>query len=202
MRFSSLFVLLLLTTTAWADVPPAAAPYQRALTREARLIWGLNAPVAAMAAQIQQESAWRPDVCSAFACGLAQFTPSTAAWISGAYPTALGANQPFSSDWAIRALAQYDYRLYAGAPWAKSECDRWAFALSGYNGGPGWITRDRRLCEAVGGCDPDKWFEHVERYTARSPSAAKENRSYPRRILLLYQVNYSRWGGVVACSSS
>jgi len=178
--------------------PPAAEPYRRAVTREMRLQFGLDAPVALMAAQIEQESAWNPLAQSPYAQGLAQFTPSTAAWISGAYPATLSLNQPFEPGWAIRAMAQYDYVTYTGIL-VPRECDRWAMALSAYNGGPGWVQRDRRLCGSVGGCDPDKWFEHVELHTNRSPEAARENRGYPRRILLKLQANYLTWGRAVTC---
>ncbi len=183
-----------------AEVPTAALPYQRTLTREARAVWGLNAPIAVIAGQVQQESAWKPAVCSAFACGLAQFTPQTADWISGAYPHDLGANQPLSPAWALRAVVRYDYVLYEPLAWAWSDCDRWAFALSGYNGGPGWLERDRKLCSSFSACDPDRWWSNVELHTRRSPAAAKENRGYPRHILLSYQAVYVSWQGAVQCS--
>lgn len=196
------YLILLLALTgalpALADVPTAAIPYQRTLTREARAIWGLDAPVAVLAAQIQQESAWNPDVCSSFACGLAQFTPATAQWISGAYTKTLGANRPFSPEWAIRALARYDYDLYMSIQ-AAPDCDRWAMALSAYNGGPTWLARDRVRCDAAA-CDPSRWFGQVEGYTARSRVAARENRGYPRRILLDLQATYASWGRSVICS--
>lgn len=184
-----------------AQVPAAALPYQRSLTREARAVWGLNAPVPVMAAQIQQESAWSPNVCSTFACGLAQFTPATATWISGAYPKSLADANPMNPEWALRALVQYDYRLHASVAWANTDCDRWAFALSGYNGGPGWVGRDRALC-LPGSCDAGRWWGSVELHSNRGMSAFKENRGYPRRILLQYQPLYTSWGQVVSCSVS
>lgn len=191
--------ILLLGRSAHS-APDAALPYQRDLAREARALWGLDAPTAVMAAQIDQESAWNPLAQSAYAAGLAQFTPSTATWISGAYRRDLGENQPFNPAWALRALVRYDYDLYAGIAGAKEACSRWAFALSGYNGGPGWVTRDRALCSAVSGCDPNIWFGNTELYTQRSEMSAKENRGYPRRILLLLQAAYETWGGRVPCS--
>ena len=45
-----------------AQIPPDAAKYKRDLIRNARLIWGLDAPTATFAGQIHQESApraWR-----------------------------------------------------------------------------------------------------------------------------------------------
>lgn len=189
----------LLAGSALADVPQAAKPYQRAVTREARAVWGLNAPIAVLGAQIGQESRWRPDVCSAFACGLSQFTPQTAAWISGVYPKELGENDPFNPNWAIRALVRYDNDLYKGTPKAETDCEQWAFTLSAYNGGLGWVRRDAALCERADGCVPTAWFGNVEMQTARSAAAARENRGYPRRILLTLQTTYLPWGPGVSC---
>ncbi|WP_163769991.1 transglycosylase SLT domain-containing protein, partial [Proteus mirabilis] len=72
--------------------------------RNARLEWGLSAPVADFAAQLHQESGWRPDAISpAGAQGLAQFMPATADWISQLIPM-LSSREPFNPAWAIRAL--------------------------------------------------------------------------------------------------
>ena len=49
---------------ALAQVPPAAQQHKRTLTRIAHSEWGLGAPVAVFAAQIHQESAWKPDAVS------------------------------------------------------------------------------------------------------------------------------------------
>ena len=82
-----------------------------------------------------------------------------------------------------------------------SECDRWAFVLAGYNGGNGWVNRDRRLASAKG-ADPLAWFDSVERHNAgRSAANFRENRHYPRAILLRWEPMYAAagWGpGVCA----
>ena len=50
---------------AWAGVIPTQAERYRALLiREARVVWGMDAPVATFAAQIHQESMWRADAVS------------------------------------------------------------------------------------------------------------------------------------------
>ncbi len=197
---AALAFLLALMQVQGGEPPAAAKPYQRALLREARLAGGLDAPVAVFAGQIEQESGWGPNAKSAFANGLAQFTPATAQWISGAYPKELGHADAFNPEWAIRALVTYDERLYAGLS-AATECDRWAFALSAYNGGLGWVVRDRALCAAAG-CTPAVWFGGVDSYTARSAAAARENRAYPKRILFVTQHHYEGWGAIVSCSKS
>lgn len=180
-------------------IPRDAYKYQRDLIRNARVVWGLDAPVATFAAQIHQESLWRPDARSPFAAGLAQFTPSTATWIAGVYPESLGAAQPYSPAWALRALVTYDKHLWDRTSGADS-CERFAFTLSAYNGGAGWVARDKRLT-ASSGSDPSRWFGHVEKFNAgRAGWAFKENRGYPSRILLKLQPLYEMWGIATDCT--
>lgn len=188
-----------------ALVPPRARPYRRAMLREGRAVWGMGPPVALFGAQIQAESGWNPAARSAYAAGLSQFIPSTADAMAKKYADLGPQAQPLNPQWAIRALVRYDHDIYFGrfvnAVAPATDCDRWAFTLSGYNGGEGWISRDRSLCSQRAGCDPARWYGNVERYTARSESNARENREYPRRIELRYQPNYRSWGNLVRCGS-
>ena len=80
-------LLVLMAAGMWSMVraqvqpPQAAARYKLTLLREAHSQWGLDAPVAAFAAQVHQESGWRADAVSRVgARGLAQFMPATARW--------------------------------------------------------------------------------------------------------------------------
>jgi soluble lytic murein transglycosylase-like protein len=182
---------------AFADAPREAQRYQRDLTRNARLVWGLDAPVATFAAQIHQESGWRANARSPVGAeGMAQFMPGTSTWISGAYP--LGTPEPYNPSWALRALVTYDRHLWDRIKAADS-CSRMAMTLSGYNGGLGWVYRDQQLA-ARSQLDRGRWFGNVERVNAgRSAAAFRENRGYPRNILLRWQPTYANWGGGVAC---
>lgn len=184
-------------------IPEAATQRQRELTRLAQQEFGLDAPVAMFAAQVHQESSWRTTARSPYADGLAQFTPATATWISEIYPD-LGVAAPFSPAWALRAMLRYDKHLVSRVkPWNARDvpiCDRWAFALSAYNGGPGWLSRDRRLARAEG-ANPDLWFDHVEHHTRRADWARRENRHYPQRILFELEPRYrlAGWPGRAPC---
>ncbi|OGS90966.1 MAG: lytic transglycosylase [Gallionellales bacterium GWA2_60_18] len=196
-------------------VPRAALRYQRDLTRNARAVWGMDAPVAVFAAQIHQESRWRADARSVVgAQGIAQFMPATATWISGAYRW--GEAQPYNPAWAMRALVTYDRWLWdrvlpspqpspaSGESAARgaepSNCERMAMSLSAYNGGLGWVYRDQKLA-ASRSLNPAIWFGHVEKVNAgRSAANFAENRGYPRVILLKHQPVYANWGGAIACA--
>lgn len=194
-----LAALACLPAPAADRVPTEAEQYRRTLVRSAHAEWGLAAPVATMAAQVHQESRWRADARSpAGAQGLGQFMPATAAWMAELYAATLGPAQPFNPGWALRALVTYDLWLYERVQ-ATSDCERWAFVLSAYNGGLGWVNRDRKLASAKG-ADQLAWFDSVERHNAgRSAANFRENRDYVRKILLRWEPLYvsAGWGAGV-----
>lgn len=196
-----LLAILVVSCQARAQgIPAEAARYERELTRIVQQEWGLPAPVAVHAAQIQQESAWRSDAESPVGAeGLSQFMPSTSDWIAEIYPD-LGEAAPYSPGWAMRAQARYN-RWHWRRIDAADTCQHWALALSAYNGGLGWVYRDQRLARAAGD-DPDVWFGHVERYTNRADWAERQNRDYVDRILLRYTPRYAAagWPGGAPCS--
>ena len=67
---------------------------------------------------------------------------------------------------------------------AADDCNRMAKSLSAFNGGLSWIARDERLA-ASKGLDPARWFGNVETVNSgRSAANWRENRQYPRRILV------------------
>ncbi|GAA0721418.1 lytic transglycosylase domain-containing protein [Dokdonella soli] len=178
---------------AHAGVPELCRQYQRQITSEAYNLFGLNAPVSTLAAQIHQESGCHAAIVSrSGAEGLAQFMPDTAQDMARLYPTELGPADPTNPRWAIAAQARYMRDLmrdHAG----RTECDTWAFGLAAYNGGSGWVDRDIAVCrrKPINGatcacCVADRWFGNVELSPdlRRSPSARAENRGYPRVILL------------------
>lgn len=185
------------TCTAAADVtiPRAAQQYRATLVRAAHATWGLDAPVAVFAAQVHTESWWRNDTVShAGAQGLAQFMPATARWLPSVAPET-GKPAPFNPGWSLRALCVYDKWLWDRVA-GHDDFERMAFALSAYNGGLGWVNRDRKKARALG-LDDRVWFDSVENVNAgRGRAAFAENRQYPRRILKERQRAYIKagWG--------
>ena len=179
-------------------IPAASVGYRLQVERAAAEEFGLSASAARLAAQIHQESGWRPTAQSAYAVGLAQFTPGTAKWLPEICPH-LWAFDPWDGNQAIRAAACYDRWLYNQVT-AASECDRWSFALSAYNGGLSRVRSDQSLA-AASGADPARWFGHVDAHSRRAKWAIRENRDYVRRILLLLEPAYinAGWDGERAC---
>lgn len=178
------------------SIPIAAQQHRALLIRSAHMVWGLDAPIATFAAQIHQESYWRVNAKSPVgAQGLAQFMPTTAEWITAAYPKELASPQPYNPAWALRAMVKYDLYLHQRNQ-ARSQCDHWAMVLSAYNGGQGWVNRDRRLALASG-ADELAWFNSIENFNAgRSTANFRENRHYPRAILFRWEPLYvsAGWG--------
>lgn len=191
-----LVALLALSDLAFAQIPAEAGRWRYELTRQARLVWGLDAPIATFAAQIHQESSWQAGARSRVgARGMAQFMPKTADWIAEEYPEELGFNQPENPIWAIRALVRFDRWLWDRVT-ARTDCDRMAKVLSGYNGGLRMLERETE--RAIGlRLDPERWWAHVEVVTGvRADWAWVENRTYVNRILLVLEDRYQAagWG--------
>jgi hypothetical protein len=185
-------------------VPEHAVTYRLRIEREAARNFGLSgdAAVARLAAQIHQESGWRADAASPYAYGLTQFTPATARWLPSVCPD-VGKPDVWDATWAIRAQSCYMAWLYRRArrigtqPY--DDCSRWAFALRAYNGGEGWLMRERRLALNAG-ANPNAWRE-VQGFRNRAGWAHRENTDYPRRILLRLEPAYiaAGWSGTKVC---
>ena len=181
--------------TTQAQPPRAALAHKDTLVRAARYEFGLAAPVALLAAQVHAESGWNAAAKSPVgAQGMAQFMPATAKWMPEIDP-ALAGPAPFNPGWALRALAAYDHWLHDRIPGVASACHRWAFVLSAYNGGLGWVQRDRSLAAKLGKDSAHYWGQ-VERVNAgRSAANIRENRAYPKRIFALAPVySGAGWG--------
>ena len=191
-----LFTFLLLSMPTQASEPRNSLKYKRDLIRYSRITWGMDAPVALFASQIQQESSWDYLAKSPYAEGLTQFTPSTAKWLKELYPELSNGNV-YNPIWSIRAMLLFDQWLDKNIK-TKNECNQWAMILSSYNGGLGWLKKDIQLASSKGK-NPELWWNNVELYSSRADWAIKENRNYPRKILLNHQSIYSNWGRVVAC---
>lgn len=188
MRLAALLLACLPAICA-AQIPAAALKYRADLTREARFIFGLSAPVPALAAQIEQESGWRPGVTAwDKGRGLAQFMDPTAQWASERFAD-LGPADPYNPRWAMRAMVRLDdfnARRVAG----DTDCERWGAGLKAYNAGLGYVQRAQKRSKA-----PQQWFGATEHINAgQSEKNFEYSRQYPRWILWKRQPKYANWG--------
>lgn len=91
----------------------------------------------------------------------------------------------------MRTLVLMDKRHYNSLQGTHSETERLAMAFSCYNGGCGGVAQDRKVCAAIKGCDPSKWFGNVELHSLKQKTAVKGygksfyeiNREYVRNIM-------------------
>lgn len=178
-------------------IPAAAGKYKRELVRQAHSQWGLDAPVAALAAQVHQESGWDAGAVSRVgARGMAQFMPGTARWWCERTGTAADACLPHNPAWALRAMVGYDKYLFDRTPAHMGEYDRLWLALRAYNGGLGHWQAEARATGL-------RWPTRAQIDAAcgkarRAPVHCRENLGYPHRILNVLQPRYAGWGAVWA----
>jgi hypothetical protein len=177
-----------------AQVPAKAASYRAELTRAAHSQWGLDAPIAALAAQVHQESGWRPDAVSRVgASGMAQFMPATATWWCQLNRLTPAQCQPTNATWALRSLAGYDKYLWDRVPERFNAHDRMWVTLRGYNGGLGhWQAEARYAAD-----NSRRAIDAACGRARRHASHCAENLGYPQRILVLLQPRYAAWGASV-----
>lgn len=62
-------------------------------------------------------------------------------------------------------------------PLVPDELPRLAMTDAAYNGGLGGLLNERRACSTVAGCNPNLWFEHVEKTCRKSTKPLYGNRS-------------------------
>ena len=193
--FRWLALFLILAGVGLFDQQPAVAAtpgeaYRFQIQREAQFRFGIPAPTPVIAAQIQQESAWNPLARSQVgAQGLMQFMPATAAWANTA--AGFGSVDPLNPAWSIRAGVWYDRWLYERIK-ADTECDRWHFALSAYNGGLGYVYKRQKLSS-----EPGLWAQTGTINPGIHLANQRENESYAPRILYRHQPGFKTWGRTV-----
>jgi hypothetical protein len=75
---------------------------------------------------------------------------------------------------AVVIKVRGDYLALRGA---HDPLERLAMADAAYNGGRGGVLREQRACGLVAGCDPARWWGHVEQHCLKSRAALYAGRS-------------------------
>lgn len=103
-------------------------------------------------------------------------------------------------DLQLRALVLMGRDNYRALDAITSPVERLAFADAAYNGGLGGVRADRRACQVTAGCDPQRWWGHVERTCTKSRaalygqrSACDINRFHVRDVLTVRAPKYAGW---------
>lgn len=82
----------------------------------------------------------------------------------------------------------------------KNPYDAYAFADAAYNGGLGGVNHERRACKLTSWCNPDLWFDNVEKLCLKSKvalygnrSACDINRHHVKDVLITRSEKYSKF---------
>lgn len=219
---SVLWMLALVPVLAMGAVPPNAEKYLPDLVQAQRTIWP-DAPMPSfLAGQIEQESCitlkhsrcWDPraelKTSRENGIGLGQFTRAynkdgsirfdKISELAAAHKSLKGwswANR-YDADYQLKAIVEMDKAIFNRQKSAANADERLAFTLSAYNGGEGGVLQDRRLCANTKGCDPSRWWNHVERYSLKSKtpkqgygqSFFRINREYVSNIVHVRRAKY------------
>lgn len=215
------FLLSLSGAASGQTIPPATMArvqqYLPALQHEQRIHWPDAPAPATLAAQVEQETCaslahkkcWNPKAelktSREYGFGLGQLTVTSrfdnfaaARGLDGSLRDWQWSDR-YDATRQLRAMVLMDrnaYRSLASA--APDEHERMAMALSAYNGGLGGVRNDRRLCGMTAGCDPTRWWGHVELTSTKARTSAAGygrsfyaiNREYVRNIIKVRRPRY------------
>lgn len=205
---------------ARANLPPRAITYLPTLQAEATAHWPDMPLPSALAGQVEQETCpslkhkkcWNPTTelktSREHGFGLGQLTV-TSRFDNFAEARKLDVSlrdwqwaDRFDAARQLRTMILMDRSGYRRLTKLVADPhERLAMALAAYNGGMGGLLSDRRVCAGVPGCDPGRWFGHVERHSLKAKAAVKGygksffeiNREYPKNILGPRQARYVDW---------
>ncbi len=98
----------------------------------------------------------------------------------------------------LRTLILMNKAAWRSIKGVDDEAERTAMMLSAYNGGLGGLSQDRKLCAGQNGCDPSKWFGHVEKYSFKAKTKAQGygksffeiNREYVQNVMFMRSDKY------------
>ena len=214
-------LLLVFAPRAHADTLPAGfATYGPILKAEQAKYWADHPDPAALAALVEQESCaslksakcWNPAARLKSAreegAGMGQITRAYRADGSLRFDALAGLQDQYGADLSglswdtvysrpdlqLRALVLMSRD--AASPFRGST--GWLhFGDAGYNGGVAGVQKERRACKLSAGCDPARWFGHVEAHCLKSRqplyggrSACDINREHVRNVFLVRRAKY------------
>lgn len=213
-------LLLALSFRAGA-VPVNALKYLPILKAEQTTYWEQMPHPATLAAQVEQETCasltskrcWNPTTelktTREYGFGLGQLTIT---------PRFNNFNEARKLDLSLRSWAWEDRynpakqlrtailmnkANYQRLSYVPDPEERLAMSYSAYNGGFGGLASDRRLCALVKGCDANRWFGNVEKYSLKAKAAVKGygqsffqiNRNYVIQIVAYRVTKYEVFFG-------
>lgn len=108
----------------------------------------------------------------------------------------------YDPGYQLIAIVEMTHALWRQAPPAADDDVHWAFTLVSYNGGLGGLLQDRRYCANSAGCNPQRWFGHIETHSLKSKAPQKAyggqswysiSRGYVRNVLTIRRAKYRQF---------
>lgn len=217
------FAISFASRAAAAELPTNAAKYLPILVVEQEIHWP-DAPLrSAIAAQIEQETCpslksskcWNPltelKTSREYGFGLGQLTV-TPKFDNFAEARKLHVSlrdwkfeDRFDPERQLRVVVLMDRAAFNRLSVINDPHERLAMTFAAYNGGLGGVLQDRRLCALVAGCDPGRWFGHVEHHSLKArtktvgygKSFFDINREYVRNVMIVRRQRYAAFFGEV-----
>lgn len=219
-------VLMLIVSAPRAAEPPAAAvALLPVLKSEQARLWPDHPLPSALGAQIEQETCrslthwmcWNPraqlKTSREQGVGLGQITRTWTAGGATRFDSLAELRAQFPRELAswrwddqrlhdprmqMRGLILMDLRNWRALADVPRPQERLAMTLASYNGGLGGLASDRRVCAGTRGCDPARWWGHVEHTSLKAKTAVagygkaffEINREYPRNVILVRRSRY------------
>lgn len=217
MRVALLALLLCALSAAHAQqLPPLALQYAPILREEIAVYWGEMSLPSALAATVEQETCyslkhkgcWNPHTelktAREYGFGLGQITVTERFNVFNevkALDRTLKEWQwsdRYDPRMQLRALVLKEKQNYGVMTFAATDRDRLAFTFAAYNGGIGGVLSDRKVCQATRGCDPGRWFGHIQNTSLKSrakwqgygQSPFDINRDYVNNVLNVRRPKY------------
>lgn len=212
-------LLLVFAPRAHADtLPPGFVQYGPILKAEQAKYWADHPDPAALAALVEQESCaskakcWNPGArlktSREEGAGMGQITRAYRADGSLRFDALAGLRDQYGADLSglswdtvygrpdLQLLALVLMSRDAARPFRGST--GWLhFGDAGYNGGVAGVQKERRACKLSAGCDPSRWFGHVEAHCLKSRqplygnrSACDINREHVHNVFLVRRAKY------------
>lgn len=201
-------------------IPAGAVKLLPILVAEAALVWPQYPTLSVVAGQIEKESLWKVEAKlqtkRELGRGLSQFTIAYREDGSvrfNAIAELKAQHRELLKDWTeanvydprlnMRAMLLKNRGNYLATNGAEDHIERSAFMLCKYNAGAGLCEKDRVLCANTHGCNPAKWFAHVEsqgyqsktRWQGYGQSAFDITRGYVRQVMLVKRHKYVPYTG-------
>ena len=217
----SAFVSLMGNVVHADEFPSNAKLYLPMLKAEQQAYWADMSLPSALGAQIEQETCsslkskrcWSPRVelrtSRERGVGLGQIT-KTARF--DALSEVVASNRQALAGWGwesnlydpkyqLRALVLKDKQGWSVMHGTASDSDRLAFTFASYNGGIGGVMSDRKMCQAIRGCDSGRWFGNVEHTSLKAKKAVagygvsffQVNRDYVRNVMVVRRARYAHY---------